>query len=203
MTEAHDDKLWSVLDDVQRALAKGLYGRTLAIAVLRQNFPPMTAREAALEEAAKVADNEITRCFSQSADGRGSSTARRIRDAIRALIPATPKPDEIEAGGMVERVVRALAKNDGHDPDEMRGRLDVDGKWPVWHAYRSQARAAIAALPTATVREAALERVLRRLVADFEADFCIEGCIVDQPDPMLKTHYVLACAALRAQPEGE
>jgi hypothetical protein len=35
----HDDKLWRVLDDVQRALGKGINGRTLAISALRTHFP--------------------------------------------------------------------------------------------------------------------------------------------------------------------
>lgn len=38
----------------------------------------------ATELAAKLADDEITRIFSTSPDGRGSNTARRIRDALRA-----------------------------------------------------------------------------------------------------------------------
>lgn len=46
----------------------------------------------------------------------------------------------------VERVARALAASDGHNPDEMRGRLDVTGIWPVWRSYRDQARAALAAM---------------------------------------------------------
>jgi hypothetical protein len=37
---------------------------------------------------------------------------------------------------------------------------------------------------------------LRDFVFDFEAEFCIEGVIVDDPDPMLKLHYIRAIAAL-------
>lgn len=46
----------------------------------------------------------------------------------------------------VERVARAIAIADGYSAEQMCGRLDVDGRWPVWHSYRDTARAAIAAM---------------------------------------------------------
>jgi len=49
---------------------------------------PMDAVKAAVEAereaCAKVVDDEITRIFNQTTDGRGSNVARRIRDMIRA-----------------------------------------------------------------------------------------------------------------------
>lgn len=48
------------------------------------------AREQALEEAAKVADAEITRIYSTTTNGHGANAAKRIRNNIRALKEQPP-----------------------------------------------------------------------------------------------------------------
>lgn len=48
----------------------------------------------AIERCAKIADDEITRCF-QTVNGHGSNTAKRIRDAILALRPTPPVENDM------------------------------------------------------------------------------------------------------------
>ena len=50
----------------------------------------------------------------------------------------------------VEEVARALAVEDGYDPDEMSRRSDVDENWPMWKLFVPRARAAIEAMRVPT-----------------------------------------------------
>jgi len=124
----HDEWLTTILDDVQRALAKGIYGRTLALSALREHLPRSTPtsqppaaetrlREALQEYAAfagEVAGTSLGLAMSSNHPSpdtalmgmfdKSQALASKHREALAALTQPEPTAQQEEAMNGSEKV---------------------------------------------------------------------------------------------------
>ncbi|WP_164546071.1 Lar family restriction alleviation protein [Sphingobium yanoikuyae] len=134
-----------------------------------------------------------------------------------------------DAGGVTDADREAAARCVEHGlsrPNPLNVRQGVVDSWHLIQAFarhRLQSVAAATAAKDAEIadlkeyqeggRQALLasmeegtryKNALDRFIEDFENDFVLDGQIVDAPDPMLQTHYIIARAALsEAREAGE
>lgn len=131
---------------------------------------------------------------------------------------AQPVADD---GGVTQADREAAAKCVEHGlsrPNPLNVRQGVVDSWHLvqaFTAHRLQSVAAATAAKDAEIsalkeyqeggRQALLasmeegtryKNALDRFIEDFETDFVLDGQMVDGPDPMLQTHYIIARAAL-------
>lgn len=134
-----DDLATDIVDDVQRSLAKGLYGRTLALSAVRRHLSALRASDGAGEPVAwlyKRNDGyysfvEKVKWGTEQLDG-GTGPLSYTETPLYATPPAAQSEQtgaEPDRTVLIERVARAIHETKGTNPDCLY-QHNFEGDWP-------------------------------------------------------------------------